>query len=172
MDFLQKIEAAMAGWFKGAPKLSDSTKESLVKVLPWLAVIGGVLHLWSAWNLYDWARVASGIADYANSFSRAFGGGDVVSDRMEVTIWIGVAILAVQGVVLLLAYPGLTKRLKSGWNMVFLYGLLSVVYAVVSLFMDYYSSIGGLFMYLIVAVVTFYLLFAVRDKFKGTDKTA
>jgi hypothetical protein len=171
MGTLDKLETTMAGWFKGAPKLSDSSKETLVKIFPWLALIGGILQLLSALALFNWARVANDYVDYANSLSRAFGGEEVVSSRWDVWVWVGLAVLAVDAVILLLAYPKLKKREKGGWDLLFLSGLLMVAYAVVSVFMEYRGGVFGLVWNLIVSAVIFYLLFAVRDKYKSVTHT-
>jgi hypothetical protein len=172
MGTLSKLENTMAGWFKGAPKMSDGSKETLVKVFPWLALIGGILQALSALTLFNWARVANDYVDYANSLSRAFGGDEVVASRWDVWVWVGLAVLAIDAVILLLAFPKLNKREKGGWDLLFLSGLLMVAYAVVSVFMEYRGGAFGLVWNLIVSAVVFYLLFAVRDKYKGAHTPA
>jgi uncharacterized membrane protein HdeD (DUF308 family) len=172
MQALKGLETTMAGWFKGAPKLSDSSKETVVKILPWLALIGGILQLISAWALFAWANTANELVDYANEISRAFGVEEAVVDRWTMWLWIGLAIVVVQAIILLVAYPKLKKRDKGGWDLLFLSGLISVVYSIVSLFMEYRGGAMGLAWNLLVAAVIFYLLFAVRDKYKGVSTPA
>jgi hypothetical protein len=169
MQALKGLETTMAGWFKNAPKMSDSSKETLVKIFPWLALAGGILQLLGALSLWRWARVADDYVDYANSLSRAFGGDDVASTRMDMWIWIGLIVLIVQAVVLLLAFPKLQRREKSGWDLLFLSGVIGVVYAIVSVFMEYRGGVGGLIFNLLISAVIFYLLFAARDKYKTAD---
>lgn len=167
MELLKKAENSLADLYKGAPKMSNSTKETLVKIWPWLALIGGVLQLLSAWWLYRWANAANDLSNSLNELSRAFGGNDVVDERLTVWVWIALAMLAIEGVILLVAYPKLNKRQKSGWDLLFLVGLLNVVYAIVSLFFDGRGGFGSLIWNLLVSAIVFYLLFAVRDKYKG-----
>lgn len=166
MNALHKLEAKMADLFKGAPKLSNSSKETVVSIWPWLALIGGVLQLLAAWWLWSWARSASELAQYFNEVSRAYGG-DGINERLTVWVWIGLITLIVDAVILLMAYPKLKRREKGGWDLLFLAGLINVVYAVVTLFFEGRGGLGSLLWNLIVSAVIFYLLFAVRDKYKG-----
>lgn len=175
MELLKKAENSLAGVYKGAPKLSNSTKETLVKIWPWLAVIGGVLQLLSGLWLFRWARAASDLTNSVNEFYRAIGATQIVEERFSVWVWISLVMLVVEGILLLMAFPKLQKRLKAGWDLLFLVGLLNVVYAVISLFISGYSGVGGgfggLIWNLLVSAVVFWLLFAVRDKYKGADFT-
>ena len=81
------------------------------------------------------------------------------------------ALVAVQGVIYLLAYPGLKAHKKAGWNYLFYGALLNVVYAVATLFNDYQggsSFVGGL----IGSAIGFYLLFQVRSAYTGGKAAA
>lgn len=166
---LSKAEDSLADVFKGAPKLSDSSKETLVKIWPWLALVGGVLQLIAAWFLYGWAKAADNILDSANEFYRAIGATQVVQERLTVWVWIALAVLAIEGVLLLVAYPKLKNRQKSGWDLLFLVGLINVAYAVVSLFIEGRGGFFSLIWNLAISAVVFWLLFAVRDKYKGAE---
>jgi uncharacterized membrane protein YhaH (DUF805 family) len=165
--FLNTLELKLNDVFKGMPKLSDSVRETLVRVWPWLALIGGLAQLAAAYWLWRLSRVVSALNDLANSIA-AYTGTRVGPSSFDKTmIYLGVVLLLVEAVILLVAFPRLRRREKSGWNLVFLVSLLEVVYAVVSVFVDG-RGIGSLVMNLIVAFVGFYLLFQVRDKFKGS----
>lgn len=172
MSLLKKAEDSLADIYKGAPKMSDSSQETVVKVWPWLALIGGALQLLSAFWLFSWARTADSWVNYANDVSVAFGGSPVVDSRWSVWVWLAIAVLVVDGVILLLAYPKLVKRLKAGWDLLLLAGLINVAYAVVSLFLDGRGGIGSLVWSLLVSAVMFYLLFAVRGKYKGAGHSS
>jgi hypothetical protein len=171
MGVLQNLENTIGGWFKGAPKMSDSSKESLVKVWPWLALIGGILQALAALNMFRWANAADDYYDAANDFYRAIGASEVVQSRFTIWLWVSVAVIAVEAVLLLMAYPKLKKREKSGWDLLFLVALINVAYGVVSLFSDYYGGIGALIWNLVISGVVFWLLFATREKYKGGHST-
>lgn len=163
MALLQTAEQTVGDLFKGAPKLAESTKETIAKVWPWLALIGGLLQLLGALSLYRWASATSEFTNYVNDIY----GTNVIAERWTVWIWAGLAFMAVEAVLLLLAFPKLKNRQKSGWDLLFLVALLNVVYAVVSVFMDYGGGVFGLFWNLVVSAVVMWLLFATRDKFKS-----
>ncbi|MDQ3123462.1 MAG: hypothetical protein M3Q14_02170 [bacterium] len=164
---IRKAENKLADLYKGAPKLSESSKETLVKVWPWLALVGGILQVLAAIALYRWAAAASDITSTANDFYRSIGAAPIVEERFSAWLWISLALLAVEGVLLLLAYPKLKRRERKGWDLLFLVGLLQVLYALVSFFVDGRGGLFSLLWNLLVSAVVFWLLFAVRDKYHG-----
>lgn len=165
MEVVKKAETKLAEMFKGAPKLQDSTKETLVKLWPWLALVGGVLQVWAALSAFFWARRAGDLTNSVNEFYRSIGAPQVVDERFTVWLWMAIIFLAVEGVLLLLAFPKLRGRLKSGWDLLFIVGLLNVVYAFVSLFSNYRGGFFTLIWNLFVTAVIFWLLFSVREKY-------
>ena len=172
MGALQSLEKTIGGWYKNAPKMSDASKETLVKIWPWLALIGGVLYLLSAINLFRWANMANDINSELNEFYRAIGASNVVESRFTMWIWLALAFIVVEGILLLVAYPKLKKREKKGWDLIFLVALLNVVYAVITLFMGYYGGFFSLLWNLLITAVVFWLLFSTREKYKGAHTPA
>lgn len=169
MSLLKQAENTLADLFKGAPKLSKDTKDTLVKVLPWLALIGGLVNLWSALSAYRWANM---FKDTENFFT-AIGAPQVVQNRWSVWVWIAIIVGVIQGVILILAFTKLQKKAKAGWDMLLLSGLIGVAYSVFSVFFDGFGYGGGGFVGLvfglIVSAVVFWLLFSVRDMYHGAD---
>lgn len=165
MAALDKAEDSLAKIFKDLPQLPDSSKEGLAKVWPWLALIGGVLQLFAAlalWRLADWA---DRVTDVANSLSVYYTGYSVGPTGFEKSIiYLGVAVLLVDAVILLMAFPKLQKRLRSGWNLLFLASLLNIVYAVLQIF-TFQRGFGNFIFSLLGTAIGFYLLFQVREKF-------
>lgn len=86
-------------------------------------------------------------------------------------IYIGVIMLAIDAVILLLAFPKLQKRQKSGWDLLFLGALINLAYGVVQMF-TYQRGVGSFIGSLIGSAIAFYLLFQVREKFNGTNISA
>lgn len=167
MAVLQTFEDKLVTIFKDVPPLPESAKELLVKVWPWLALIGGILQLLAALALYKLATVADNIIDYSNSLSTAYGGVAVGPAGFDKTIiYLGVLLLAVNAVILLVAFPKLQKRAKSGWDLLFLAALLNLLYGVVQIF-TYGRGIGSFIWSLITTALVFYLLFQIREKYNG-----
>ncbi len=167
MGALAKLEDSIGKIFKDLPQLPDSTKEGLAKVWPWLALIGGVLQLFAALALWRLASWADRVTDLANSLSVYYSGYTAGPSSFDKTvIYLGVAMLVVEAVILLMAFPKLQKRERGGWNLLFLAGLINLVYGVVQIF-TFERGIGSFVMSLIGSAVVFYLLFQVREKFGG-----
>lgn len=168
MEAVKKLESSLEKVFKDLPHLPESTRSGLASIWPWLALIGGVLQLFAAMALYRLADYASGLYDLANSLSVYYGVQNVGPTSFDKTIiYLGVAVLAVEAVILLMAFPKLQKRQKAGWNLLFLGALINVVYSVLQIF-TYNRGMGSFVMSLIGSALGFYLLFEVKGKFSKT----
>jgi uncharacterized membrane protein HdeD (DUF308 family) len=103
--------------------------------------------------------------DYANTLSQAYGGG-VVVHRLGVFFYLAVALLVVDGILMLLAVQSLRERKAMGWNLLFYSVLLNAVYGVVAAFQDF-GGAGRLVSALVGTVVGLYFLFQIRDQYKA-----
>ncbi len=170
MELVHKAEKALEGIFKAVPPLPKDAKKGLASILPWVALIGGVLQLWGAWQLYRWADSWSKVADWANAWARSLG---VDSGTSGVTfwVWISVAVAALTAVLLLAAFPKLQKNLKGGWDLMFLAGLVNLLYGISTLFIEH-RGVGNLIGSLIGSAIGFYLLYQVREYFGGKVLTS
>lgn len=165
MAVLKTTENQLAGLFKGVPNLSDSSRETLAKVWPWVALIFGILQLLAAWSLWRFMDNFNQAADYVNSLSIYLSGDSVaLSGTDKAIVYLGLITLVVDAVLLLMAYSPLKARQRRGWDLLFLASLLNVAYAVVALFMRGHG-LGSFLFSLLGSAVGFYLLFQVRDKF-------
>ncbi len=172
MGALQTVENKLNEVFKGLPPLSEKAKESLVKAWPWIALIFGVLQLLAAWALWGLTNVAERLTDYANTLSTYYTGQSLgLSAADKTIIYLGLAVLVVDAVILLMAFPQLQKRTRRGWDLLFLGSLLNLVYAVVTLFIDARGA-GSFIFNLLGSAIGFYLLFQVREKYKGHKATS
>jgi len=151
---------------KNAPQLPKNGKDMLIQWTPVVAAVIGVLSRWAAWNLWHWAHLAERvIGGICNAYTVA-GCGAYVSSRFSLWLWASILLLGVEGVLYLLAYPGLQARKKQGWNYLFYGALLNVVYAIVSLFAGYNATssfVGAL----VGSAVGFYFLFQIRGAYTG-----
>lgn len=169
MEYLTKIEDWLAGVYKTAPKLSDSSKKSIVKAWPWVAIVLGVLQAWAAYALWHWGHEVNKVVDTFNAYFGNTLTGHI--HTLSVAYWISLVVIIVEAVLLLAAYPGLVKHAKAGWNFLFYGALVNVVYAVFSTFNDY-GGAGSLIGGLIGSAILFYFLFQIRDQYGAGKKAA
>lgn len=160
MEQLNKLESMLEGLFKPAPKLSEKAKTNIVSWLPWVNLVLGVLSLWGAYALWHWAHLVSNLVNYINA---AYGTNSAV-DRMSTGLWLGLVVIAAEGVLFLMAYPATQKKQKRGWNLMFYAALLNAVYGVVLLFTDYGTS-GNFIGYLVGTVIGLWILFQIKSKY-------
>lgn len=168
MTALQTLEKKLADIYKGAPKLSDNTKETLARYWPYLALVAGIIQLLIAVSFYHVTRVViEPTYNYANQIFLASTGRALGPTGFDKTlIYIAILSLAVDAVILLMAYPKLVARSKKGWDLLFLAAVINVVYAVLSLFL-YNGGVMSFIGSLIGSAFGFYLLYQVREKYSG-----
>ena len=162
-----------------APPLPENARRVIVKYAPWASIILGILSLGGALTLWRWAHVATDLIDYSNHYMSMYGGApSVSSNHMSVWVWVGLLVLAVEGVLYLLAYPGLRDQTKAGWNYLYWGALLNLAYIVVGLFTEYGfsnfigSAIGSAFgFWLLFQVRSFYVQHAVSAQPKSQSHT-
>jgi hypothetical protein len=175
MSAVTSLEKSLDEIFvKKAPALPEGGKKFLVEYLPWLSLIIGVLSLWSAYAIWNWAHVANSYIDLANSLSAAYGGTAVASGtRLSVGIWLSVGVLVVEGLIYLAAFAPTRDRKKSGWDLLFYASLLNIAYGLVIMFTAYggpSNFIGSV----IGTAIGLYLLFQIRASYsaKAASKKA
>lgn len=135
----------MEDWFAKLPPLPANVKDILVKVMPWLALVFGILGVLAA-------IAATGLMAALSPVMVLGGGVGVATGGV-----IG-ALLAVVGSVLMLAsFPGLKNMKIAGWKLAFWSQAVGVVSSVVAL-----NLVGAL----ISALVGFYLLFQIKSYYK------
>ena len=164
MQFLSGLEKWLAGIFAGTPKISDKGKKSIAGIWPWVAVVFGVLQLYSVWILWDWGHRVNQVLDNLNSYLGTTYGTSALD--LNIFYWISLAVLALSAIILLAAFPKLRKREKGGWDLLFLGALANLVYGGFSAFNNYGGG-GSLVIQVIVTAVVLYLLFQIRDQYHG-----
>lgn len=168
---MQPLEKLLDDNFKKLPSLPEEARKGLASAMPWLTLAGGVLSLLTAWYLYQAVAWVDQWAGYANSVYSAAGYTTPVTG-IGMVAWLGLAVLAVQAVLFLVAFPALRTNKKSGWNLLLWAALTSVVYAIISNLFNGYMNLGGLIMSLVGSGIGLYLLFQVRSYFGGATKPA
>lgn len=165
---MQGLEKMLEGAFKSVPSLPEEARKGLATALPWLALAGGVLSLVAAWYLY---RAISLYDQYVGGVYSAFGYTSPVAGVSAVA-WISIVVLIAQAALAFIAFPSLRTNKKSGWNLMLLMAIASIVFGLVSNLFSGYFNLGGLVLSLIGSAVGFYLLFQVRSYFGGAATTA
>lgn len=153
---------------KDAPvQIPENGRKAIVQWAPWISLVIGVLSLMGALSLWKFANDANEILDYANDLGRAYG---VQTQEVNVGIfvYISIAFILVQAVLMIAAFKGLQDRKKArGWDFL-LYGTLaSLAYTVTSLFINDYRGFGGFIFGLLGIVISLYILAQIKGYYKG-----
>lgn len=165
------IETGLDKMFKVIPSLPEGFRKGLATALPWISLVGGVLTLIACWYLYQAAVLVGQIYSYADNLYTNLGYSSAATGA-SVFIWVSLALLAVQAIMFLVAFPSLQKRKKMGWSLLLWAAFINIVYDVVYSLFGYGSmNFGQLIMYLIGVIIGLYFLFQVRPYFMGSGAT-
>lgn len=165
MSALQPLENGLDDLFgKKAPPLPAGAKRALVEYLPWISLVFGLVSLYAAYALWHWAHIANSLINYANTWSAVYGGPKIAASQMTAGLWLGLAVLVIEALLYIAAFPAAKARKKSGWDMLFYALLVNIVYGVVVMFTNY-GSVGSLVGSLIGSAIGFYLLFQIRPSY-------
>jgi hypothetical protein len=175
MGAMEQLEEKLNEVFvrKAPYQLPEKAKHVIVNILPWINLIFGVLTLLTAYSLYQAATVVDKWVDWSNQLSKTYGGtATVVTNHLTLMVWLGIIVLAVEGILWIAAFPGVKDRKKTGWNLLFIALLVNIVYGFMSLFISVGTSSGitGFLGYAIGTAIGLYFLFQIRSQF--LDKTA
>lgn len=162
MKLIKKLEDKLASLFENVPALPTSSREALVNLWPWIALVFGALQLLAAWALVGMIQRAENFVNYDSFYIR---NPDALSGAEQTPIYLGILVLIVEAIILLRAYPELKMRSRFGWELLFLASLLNVLYSLIGLFIQS-RGIGTFIFSLISSAVGFYLLFQVRGYYK------
>lgn len=125
--------------FQKAPKLPENLRAGLVKIVPWLALLGGIFGIIGGIRLLQFSPAVM-LPGMGWGFSYFI---------------IGIAQVAASAL-LLIAYPKLSKKEYKGWEFVFWAACINVIPAVLFL---YVGAIFGM-------IIGFYLLFQIKSYYK------
>lgn len=138
-----QVISSLEDFYKKAPHLPANIREVLVKIVPWIAVIFGVL------------TVLGGLALVGVSPVAMFGG---VGNSVFALVSGVIAI--VSGVLMVIAFPKLQKHQYAGWRLLFWVEVLNIVSSLLAL------SVSAVIGAIIGALIGFYLLFEIRSYYK------
>lgn len=169
MSSLQQLETSLDGVLnKNAPvKIPPEGRKSLAGALWWIALIVGILQLWSAITLWQWGHVVDRLSDTVHYYTGAL----YASPHLGLFYYLSLLAMAVTAVLALIAVPSLKAMKKSGWDLLLYCSLIAAILAVLRLF----SGDGGFLDFLGTAVGTVigaWLLFQARDYFMADVSAA
>ena len=167
---INKLEKMLEPVYKALPPLPKNVNDWFAKAWPILTLIVGILQLLAACSLWHVGHVVNSLVTYTNALANMYGTAATVN-HLGFFYWLSLIFLAIDGIIFIIAYPGLKARRKAGWDMLFLGAVVNVVYGIVSVFDNTYGGIGKLVLTLIGSAVGFYFLFQVRSYYVGKAKT-
>ena len=145
---LAQLESTLEEYFgKKAPALPQGVKDFIVKIAPYLTIIGLILTIPAILLLV-------GLGSFATVLAPIGGAQSVTSVP---TMWVGILLLIPVVVLEAMAVPGLFAKKISGWRYVFWAQLISLVSNLVQL-----NIIGAI----IGAIIGFYFLFQIKNSYK------
>lgn len=145
---LGQLEDTLDEYFgKKAPALPQNIKEFIVKIAPYLTIIGIIITIPAILLLLGLGSLATVLSP--------LGGVQAVSGLP--TMWVGILLLIPVVVLEALAVPGLFARKRMAWTYVFWAQLITIISNLVQ-----FNILGGI----IGAIISFYILFQVRSLYK------
>lgn len=170
MDFLQKIETILAGWFKKAPRLPETGRKWLTDNIWWMALVGALISILGIFIiipvLFATLTLTTALgtfSPYTTSYETAYG-------MAWLSLMFSVLNYVVTAVLLAVAVSPLKAKSRKGWNLLFVLYLVNFVLGVLSslVLISIFAFIGPF----IGAAIGGYFLFEIRDYFVGDKKVA
>lgn len=165
MKQLEQAEKSLDGLFKDLPPLPKNAKDTIVNVMPWISLVFGILQVLAAYSVWRLADLTNRLADVADFYAASAGvSGTHLSSLDKSVIYLGAVVLAVEGVIGIMAYKALVARQRRGWDLLFLAALINIAYAVISIFING-RGFGDFLLSLIGSALGFYLLFQIKSAY-------
>ncbi len=165
MSALDSLEKKLDELFvKQMPALPVGLKKWLVKYLPWINLVLGVLTALAALGLWRSAHRVNELVDYANQLSAQYGVPGAQAQDLSIFFWFALIVLAVEAVLYIAAFPGMRDKKKSGWNLLFYALLINLAYGFIVMFTDY-GGVGSFIGAIIGTAIGGYFLFQIRSSY-------
>ncbi len=152
------------------PNIPKGGREVIVKIAPWLSLVGGIIGLWSAYAIFLWvnASTATVLTGYGQQLDRIYANTGL-GRSWSLFLILSLLLTLASSILNLMAFSPLRKFQKKGWNYIFYSMLLNVVYGLV-VALTSFGSFGNLLGSLIGSAIGAYLLFQVRDYYTSKAK--
>lgn len=140
-----QIESALEDIFKKVPALPPNAIDTVVRIIPWLALIFGILGILGAFfRGFGILSVLAPSAVLAGTYPYG---------RLGIITIIGGLVASIM---MLIAFPGLKAGKMGGWTLLFWSEVVNAVTSIIGF------SIGSV----IGTAIAFYLLFQIKTKYK------
>ena len=133
-----------AEWYAKLPNLPKGGRDALVSIMPWVAIIGGVVGV-------VLAIAGLGILTAFAPLALMVDGGAGIGGGM-----VHAVILLAASVLLIMAYPGVKSHKEKGWRLLFWSEAVYLISAVISFNLG--SVLGSL--------IGFYIVYQIRSYYK------
>lgn len=165
MGAQQDLEKQMDNMLvKKAPfQIPENGKKAIVRYLPIISLIFGILSLLAAVTLWNTANRLDDAVNTINAFNRAYGGDTI---NYGLFYYVAVSAIVIQGVLLLMAYRPLSQKLKKGWDLLLLSSVISFLFGVFYLLTDS-GSLGNFIGTIIGTIIGLYILAQIRSHYKN-----
>ena len=171
MSTIKNLEQTLVQWQKKSPvHLPATWRRWLSDNSWWLVIIGVILAVLSVIGSLRTLLWADEIMRTSRQFAEAFGvtvpGASFTS---QLGLWISVATLAVAVLIQLRAVQPLRAKKKSGWDLLFLAVIVSLVGSLVSGLVagSIVSTVIGA---AVAGLISWFVLFEIREQFLPADK--
>lgn len=165
MEALHKLEDQLAPLFKDMPALPKGFKDALVQYWPYIALVLGILQLLAAISLFGLVATANTFISYAGYVT-----GNAYTGFSLIAAYAGIVLLLVNAVIFLMAYSPLTKKLKRGWDLLFLSIIINLVYGITQVFIGS-RGVSSMLGSLLGTAIGLYLLFQIRSLYTAKKAT-
>lgn len=172
METVQKIESVLQNWLKPLPHLPTEWRKWLATNVWWLTMIMVVLSVLGVLGMAGALLTALSIFGLNATF---YG---VYAHQVYTGLWMVSTLVSFVFMVATILAAGaavnpLREQKKRGWELLLLANVISIASAAVSAVLNFsvYNFVANVFGVFVGAVISFYLLFEVREYF-GAKKTA
>ena len=147
-NMLNQLETKLEEIFgKQAPQIPENIKEIIVKIAPYLAIVGILFAIPALLLLLGLGSIATVVSPM----------GGVSSLAAVPTMWLSTLLLIPVIVLEALAIPGLFAKTKAGWRYSYWSQLVSVISSLIA-----FNILGAIFG----AAIGFYILFQIKNHYK------
>lgn len=143
------LERTLEPVFTKAPHLPENVRLGLVSIVPWAALIFGIMGILGLLSAGAFMSV----------ISLSFYSGGITKLSWAIVVLAGLLTALLE----LLAYKPLTKREKKGWNFLFYGVVLTILAAIIDLIFGYGSGATGS---IVGSLIGLWLLFEIRTMYR------
>lgn len=133
-----------------APRISANGIQIIVRYVPYTTMAFGVLTLWNAYRQWQWVYPT-------NSTSYT----EQTATNYYIFVWYNIISQAIGAILCILAFSGLRKHRKIGWNLLICAVLVDSAHSAIYMLLTK-DGVGSIIFNLIWLMITAYVLFQIR----------